>query len=117
MTSPSNSDDELNKAYDAYLEGEQHDNFNNLIDVDDNFNDDTFDYLDDYDHLALEESRRQNISNAINPNIAPLPIVPNQDGGSLPSTSGNLFHFRLGSVLDRRSQILGVHEHPRNFQK
>ena len=62
------------------------------------------------DHLALEyKHRRRDAPRVLDPNVPRLPLVEEQVGEG-PLVPHGLFRFRLGAILDRYSEVMGVHE-------
>ena len=68
-------------------------------------------YGDDLDHLGQEYLHRHpELPRRINPDI--LPLIQEDDENQLGGgqVGGALFRFRLGAILVRRSEHMGVHE-------
>ena len=96
----SDSDSSLNEAYDDYL-----------LMQDPELEQILHEYGDDLDHLGQEYLHRHPVlPRRINPEILPLIQEKEQLGGGSAQVGGALFRFRLGAILDHRSEHMGVHE-------
>ena len=103
MASVNDSDDDICEAYDQYLDS---------MDIDD-----LESHMRDWDHVALEQQHRDHPVPREQPmeidiTIPSIPVASEEQlgGGNVSQTDESLFQFRLGSILDRRTQRLGVHE-------
>ena len=96
----SDSDSSLHEAYDDYL-----------LMQDPELEQILHEYGDDLDHLGQEYLHRHPVlPRRINPDILPLIQEKEQLGGGSAQVGGALFRFRLGAILDHRSEHMGVHE-------
>ena len=105
MASANDSDDDICEAYNQYLDS---------MEIDD---DDLESCMCNWDHIALEQQHRDHPVPREQPmeidlTIPSIPVSSDEQlgGGNVSQTPESLFQFRLGSILDRRTQRLGVHE-------